>query len=63
MNINTKQEIIRKLNEALFSGEITPRAALDIMNTLDGEHDFVIINKRVCYKENGSFHDARHGNI
>ena len=63
MKINTKQEIIRKLNEALSAEEITTRAALDIMNTLDGEHFFVIINRRVCYKENDKFHDAWASNI
>lgn len=63
MKLNTKQEIIRKINGALSTGEITPRAALDIMNTLDGEHFFIIINKRVCYKENDRFHDAWASNI
>lgn len=65
MKINMKQEIIRKINDALYTGEISARAALDIMNTVDGEHNFVIINKRVCFKskEDGKFHDAWACNI
>lgn len=63
MKVNVKQEIIRKINEALFTSEISARAALDIMNTVDGECNFVIINKRVCFKENGKFYDAWAANI
>ena len=63
MKINVKQEIIRKINDALYTEEISTRAALDIMNSLDGEYNFVIINKRVCYKENGKFYDAWASNI
>ena len=63
MKINMKQEIIRKINDALSTGEISARAALDIMNTVDGERNFVIVNKRVCFKEDGKFHDAWAYNI
>lgn len=58
MTINVKAEIIRKINVALRNGEINARAALDIMDTLDGGKNYVIINCRVCYKENEKFHDA-----
>lgn len=60
MEINVKAEIIRKINVALRNGEINSRAALDIMETLYflEDREFLIINKRVCFKENGTFHDA-----